>query len=238
MTTDNGASPKPLIVALDFPTVAEARRAVEVIGPHCDFYKIGLELLFAGGQELVGELTASGKKVFFDAKLLDIGTTVEKSTRNIAKLGAQFLTLHVTDKKTLDAAVRGRGEAGLKLLGVTVMTNLEASDLSEQGITDFNPDELVLKRARLAQEAGLDGVVASAQEAAAIRKLVGPDFLIVTPGIRPAGSDQGDQARVMTPKLAMEAGANYLVVGRPVTKAGDPAAAAKAICEEIAAAGG
>lgn len=238
MTDTQRCTHNPLIVALDFPTVEEARGAVEMIGPHCDFYKIGLELLFAGGQALADELTAAGKKVFIDAKLLDIGATVEKSTRNIAKLGAQFLTLHVTDSKTLDAAVRGRGDAGLKLLGVTVMTNLEQADLTEQGITEYAPGELVLKRAQLAKQAGLDGVVASAREAAAIRDLVGPDFLIVTPGIRPEGSGRGDQARVMTPKLAIEAGANYLVVGRPITQASDPAAAAKAIRDEIAAATG
>lgn len=227
-------TPDELIVALDVPTIDEARALVASIGDGCSFYKIGLELLFAGGQVLVQELLADGHRVFVDAKLLDIGATVEKATANIAKLGADFLTLHVTDRKTLAAAVAGRGQSELKLLGVTVMTNLEASDLSEQGISGLTPSELVLKRAKLAFEAGFDGVVASGLEAAAIRAATGPEFLIVTPGIRLAGSERQDQARVMTPKLAIEAGANHLVVGRPITQAPDPGAAARAIQDEIA----
>ena len=222
-----------LIVALDFPTVDEARDCVKEIGPACRFYKIGLELLFAGGQDLVKELLHKGHQIFVDAKLLDIGATVQKSTANIALMGADFLTLHVTDQKTLKAAVQGRGDSSLKLLGVTVLTNLEQEDLIEQGIEGCTPKELVLKRAKLAFDAGLDGVVASAQEAADIRKLVGPDFLIVTPGIRPSGAEAGDQARVATPKDAIEFGSDYIVVGRPITKAEDPQAAAQAIQEEI-----
>lgn len=222
-----------LIVALDFPTVDEARDCVKEIGPACRFYKIGLELLFAGGQDLVKELLHKGHQIFVDAKLLDIGATVQKSTANIALMGADFLTLHVTDQKTLKAAVEGRGDSSLKLLGVTVLTNLEQDDLIEQGIEGCTPKELVLKRAKLAFDAGLDGVVASAQEAADIRKLVGPDFLIVTPGIRPSGAEAGDQARVATPKDAIGFGADYIVVGRPITKAEDPQAAAQAIQEEI-----
>ena len=223
-----------LIVALDFPTVDEARTCVQEIGPACRFYKIGLELLFAGGQQLVTELMHKGHQVFVDAKLLDIGATVEKSTRNIAKLGADFLTLHVTDSKTLKAAIKGRGDSSLKLLGVTVLTNLEQADLAEQGIEGRTPKELVLHRAKLAFDAGLDGVIASAQEAAAIRELVGPDFLIVTPGIRPSGTEAGDQARVTTPKDAIGFGADYIVVGRPITQSDEPREAAQAIQDEIA----
>lgn len=223
-----------LIVALDFPTVDEARTCVQEIGPACRFYKIGLELLFAGGQQLVTELLHKGHQVFVDAKLLDIGATVEKSTRNIAKLGADFLTLHVTDSKTLKAAIKGRGDSSLKLLGVTVLTNLEQADLAEQGIEGRTPKELVLHRAKLAFDAGLDGVIASAQEAAALRELVGPDFLIVTPGIRPSGAEAGDQARVTTPKDAIGFGADYIVVGRPITQSDEPREAAQAIQDEIA----
>lgn len=223
-----------LIVALDFPTVDEARTCVQEIGPACRFYKIGLELLFAGGQQLVTELMHKGHQVFVDAKLLDIGATVEKSTRNIAKLGADFLTLHVTDSKTLKAAIKGRGDSSLKLLGVTVLTNLEQADLAEQGIEGRTPKELVLHRAKLAFDAGLDGVIASAQEAAALRELVGPDFLIVTPGIRPSGAEAGDQARVTTPKDAIGFGADYIVVGRPITQSDEPREAAQAIQDEIA----
>lgn len=225
-----------LIVALDFPTVDEARQVVRQIGDQCCFYKVGLELLFSGGQEFVRELKAQGHRVFVDAKLLDIGATVEKATANIARMDVDFLTLHVTDKKTLEAAVRGRGASDLQLLGVTVMTNLVSSDLSEQGITNFTPEALVLVRAKLALEAGFCGVVASALEAAQIRKLVGPDFLIVTPGIRPNGADAQDQARVMTPSKAIAAGANHLVVGRPICRATNPNLAAKAIQAEIAGA--
>ncbi|MEP3477344.1 MAG: orotidine-5'-phosphate decarboxylase [Hyphomicrobiales bacterium] len=222
-----------LIVALDFPTIEEARECVKEIGPACRFYKIGLELLFAGGQDLVQELLHKGHQVFVDAKLLDIGATVQKSTANIALMGADFLTLHVSDSKTLKAAIKGRGDSSLKLLGVTVLTNLEQADLIEQGIEGRSPKDLVLHRAKLAFDAGLDGVIASAQEAAAIRELVGPDFLIVTPGIRPSGAEVGDQARVTTPKDAISFGADYIVVGRPITKAEVPQEAAQAIQEEM-----
>lgn len=223
-----------LIVALDFPTVDEARTCMQNIGPACRFYKIGLELLFAGGQDLVRELLQKGHQVFVDAKLHDIGATVEKSTRNISKLGADFLTLHVTDSKTMKAALKGRGDSSLKLLGVTVLTNLEQEDLAEQGIEGRTPKELVLHRAKLAFDAGLDGVIASAQEAAAIRELVGPDFLIVTPGIRPSGAEAGDQARITTPRDAIAFGADYIVVGRPITQSAEPREAAQAIQDEIA----
>ena len=231
MTADNSSD--KLIVALDFPTVEEARAIVATIGDQCQFYKVELELLFAGGQDLALELREKGKRVFVDAKLLDIGTTVEKATANIAKMGVDFLTLHVSDQKTLEAAVRGRGASDLKLLGVSVMTNLDAQDLQQQGITQFSPQELVLKRAKLAQEAGLDGLVASGHEAFDIRQLVGPGFLIVTPGIRPSGADTQDQARVMTPGKAIANGANHIVVGRPICQADDPYMAAQAIQEEI-----
>ncbi len=225
-----------LIVALDFATTMEARDMVARLEDQCQFYKIGLELLFAGGQELSTILKAEGKQVFIDAKLLDIGATVEKATANIARLGGDFLTLHITDQKTMEAAVRGRASSQLKLLGVSVMTNLDKHDLEQQGISGVSPQELVLKRAKMAAEAGFDGVIASAKEAAAIRTLVGPDFLIVTPGIRPLGSDHQDQTRVLTPFQAIEAGADHIVVGRPITRADDPLAAATAIRSEIAAA--
>ena len=225
-----------LIVALDFPTVDEARAMVQTLGDHCHFYKIGLELLFRGGQELALEIKDQGKRVFIDAKLLDIATTVEKATRNIAGLGADFLTLHITDRQTLEAAVRGREGADLKLLGVTVMTSLSETDLAEQGIQDTLVRDLVLRRAALAQDVGLDGVVASGLEAADIALERGANFLIVTPGIRPLGADAQDQNRVRTPKMAIEAGAQHLVVGRPICQADDPARAAAAIRDEIAAA--
>ena len=223
-----------LIVALDFPTVDEAWAMIDTLGPACNFYKIGLELLFCGGQRLALDLKEQGKRVFIDAKLLDIATTVEKATCNIARLGADFLTVHVTDQQTLEAAVRGKGESDLQLLGVTVMTSLSERDLAEQGVETTSVQALVLRRAELAQQAGFDGVVASGLEASAIRAQVGVAFSIVTPGIRPLGDDAQDQNRVMTPRRAIEAGARHLVVGRPICLADDPRKAAEAIGAEIA----
>lgn len=224
-----------LIAALDVPSVEEAKALIEKLGGSVGVYKIGLELLYSGGFALAQELARQGRSVFVDAKLLDIEATVERATAAIARMGVGFLTVHALDAKTLDAAVRGRAGTKLKLLGVTVLTNLERDDLKEQGI-DRPPLELAIYRAMLAQEAGFNGVVASAQEAAALRQALGPGVLIVTPGIRPKGSKADDQARVMTPAEAIKAGADYLVVGRPITRALDPRAAAEAIVAEIAAA--
>ena len=221
-----------LIVALDVPTVDLAKELIDRLQHSVGVYKIGLELLYAGGMVLASQLVARGQRVFLDAKLLDIEATVERATASVARSGAHFLTVHATDRKTLDAAVRGRGNSRLKLLGVTVLTNLGPADLVQQGI-DIPPAELVLHRAMLAKEAGFDGVVTSGQEAAAIRKALSPGFLIVTPGIRPAGAATQDQTRVTTPAMAIEAGADYLVVGRPITAAADPHAAAEAIAAEL-----
>ena len=230
-----GLSPRErLIVALDFPDVTLARQAIQKLDGAVGVYKIGLELLFHGGAELAHELADDGTPVFFDAKLLDIGNTVKKSVANIAGTGARFLTIHGTDRKTMLAAVEGRGDSDLKLLAVTVMTNLDGHDLKEQGLA-MTAEELVIHRARMAIECGVDGVVASAHEAALLRQKLGDGFVIVTPGIRPLGSAQGDQSRVMTPRRAIEAGADYLVIGRPITQADDPKAAADAIVQEIAA---
>jgi orotidine-5'-phosphate decarboxylase len=217
-----------LIVALDVPTAQEARALITTLGDAVSFYKVGHELLFAGGLDLARALKAEGKRVFLDMKLLDIGATMERSVANAALMGVDFLTIHGHDTKTIAAAVAGRGTSPLKLLAVTVLTNLSAADVAEQGIA-MSPAELVAHRARLAQTAGCDGVIASGQEAASIRALSGPAFFIVTPGIRPAGSANGDQTRVMTPDLAIKAGANHIVVGRPITQSADPRAAARAI---------
>jgi orotidine-5'-phosphate decarboxylase len=222
-----------IIVALDVPNVEEAKQLVAKLKGSVGVYKIGLELLFAGGFQLARELADDGHSVFVDAKLLDIETTVERATAIIAKSGAQFLTVHALDAKTLDAAVRGRAGTKLKLLGVTVLTNLERDDLKEQG-ADRDPQELAIYRAMLAQEAGFDGVVASGREAASLRKALGPDMLIVTPGIRSKGASMDDQARTVSPGEAIAAGADYIVVGRPITRAPDPRKAAEAIASEIA----
>lgn len=222
-----------LIVALDVPSVDEARALVDKLGDSVGVYKIGLELLFSGGFALAEELAGHGHAVFVDAKLLDIEATVERATAAVARMGVTFLTVHALDRKTLEAAVRGRGDSPLKLLGVTVLTNLSASDLAQQGI-DHPLQEVVLHRAKLAKEAGFDGVIASGHEAASIRKTSSADFLIVTPGVRPQGAPAQDQARAVTPVRAIAAGADYLVVGRPIVAASDPRAAAEAIVAEIA----
>jgi orotidine-5'-phosphate decarboxylase len=224
-----------LIVALDVPSIEAAKALIETLGDSVGVYKIGLELLFSGGFDLARELAARGRAVFIDAKLLDIEATVERATAAVAASGAAFLTVHALDAKTLDAAVRGRGDTKLKLLGVTVLTNLDRDDLKEQGV-DRNPEELAVYRAMLAQEAGFDGVVASGVEAAALRQALGPGVSIVTPGIRPKGAERNDQTRTISPAEAIAAGADYLVVGRPITRAPDPRKASEAIVEEIASA--
>lgn len=231
-----------LIVALDVPSVDDARELVRQLGDEVSFYKIGLELILCGsgsdnGLSLVGELIDKGKKVFLDAKLLDISNTVERSVARAAELGASFLTVHGHDLATMTAAVQGAKGSDLQLLAVTVLTSLNAEDLKQQGISEKiapTPADLVLYRANLARKAGFDGVISSGQEAAAIRAATGADFKIVTPGIRLPGGDAGDQQRVMTPEKAIAAGANYLVVGRPINQASDPATAAATFTRLIA----
>jgi orotidine-5'-phosphate decarboxylase len=221
-----------LIVALDFPSVDAAQKMIAALPDELRFLKIGLELIYAGGLPLARTLAENGRQIFLDAKLSDIPNTVERATASAAWLGARFITVHGADRKTLDAAVRGRGNSKMQLLAITVLTSIDANDLREQGIS-MSPAELVLARARMAKEAGVDGVVASAQEAKAIRAELGPDFLIVTPGIRPACVATDDQARAVTPADAISAGADYLVVGRPITAAPDPNEVARAIIAEI-----
>jgi orotidine-5'-phosphate decarboxylase len=223
-----------LIVALDVPTIEAARALVGKLGATVGFYKIGLELVMSGGLDLARELTRGRKQVFLDMKLLDIENTVERATRNAAATGATFLTVHAQDAKTLRAAVAGKAGSTLEILGVTVLTNLDANDIQQQGI-GASPADLVAARARLAREAGCDGVVASGQEAGRVRAVVGPNMTIVTPGIRLPGDTAGDQARVATPEQAIAAGADYLVVGRPVTAADDPARAAELFVRSIEA---
>ncbi len=220
-----------LIVGLDVPTVAEAEKMVEELGDAVSFYKIGYQLVFAGGLDFAARLVAARKKVFLDMKLLDIDNTIAKGVENVARMGVSMLTLHAYPK-AMRAAVEAAKGSDLCLLGVTVLTSMDAADLKEAGYSD-DPETLVLKRARQAREAGMGGVVASAAEAAHIRRAIGPDMAVVTPGIRPAGAEKGDQKRVMTPADALRAGASHLVVARPIVGAPDRKAAALAILEEM-----
>ena len=220
-----------LIVGLDVPTIADAEKAVEELGDTVSFYKIGYQLVFAGGLDFAKSLVAAKKKVFLDMKLLDIDNTIAKGVENVAKMGVSMLTLHAYPK-AMRAAVEAAKGSDLCLLGVTVLTSMDNADLLEAGYSDV-AETLVLKRALQAREAGMGGIVASAVEAAAIRQAVGPDMAIVTPGIRPAGSEKGDQKRVMTPADALKAGASHLVVARPIVGAVDRKAAALAILDEM-----
>jgi orotidine-5'-phosphate decarboxylase len=220
-----------LIVALDVPTVAEAQAMVARLGGSVAFFKVGLELIYAGGTDFARRLAGEGKQVFLDAKLLDIDNTVAGAVRSILPLGVTFLTVHAYPK-TMRAAVAARGAAPLRLLGVSVLTSMDDADLVDAGFAG-SAAELVAARAADAKAAGMNGVVASPAEAAAVRRIVGPDMAIVTPGVRPAGAAIGDQKRVATPASAIAAGADYLVVGRPVTTAADPRAAADHIVAEI-----
>lgn len=220
-----------LIVALDVPGVPEAEALVGRLGDAATFYKIGYRLAYAGGLGLAERLVARGNKVFLDLKLHDIGNTVEEGVRAVSGLGATFLTVHAYPQ-TMRAAVKGRGN-GLKILAVTVLTSYDDADAAEAGYA-LPVADLVARRAAQATEIGIDGLVCSAAEAAGVRGLVGPDRLIVTPGIRPAGAEAGDQKRVMTPGDARRAGIDHVVVGRPITGAADPRAVAQAIIAEMA----
>lgn len=222
-----------LIVALDLPDRAAAEAMVSRIGSSVGTYKIGLQLLAGGGMALASELRAEGFGIFLDWKLHDIGATVEKATAAIAATGAcDLLTVHA-EPQVMAAAVRGRGEdRTLRLLGVTVMTSLTDADLADMGY-GLGVPALVERRIRQAIDCGLDGVVASPLEAPLARRLGGPDFLVVTPGIRPAGASLDDQARAADPASALRAGASHLVVGRPITADPDPSAAAGRVLAEM-----
>lgn len=230
MSVSEKSDPR-LFVALDLPTIVEADAMVERLGDAVDSYKIGLQLLPIGGVEFGQRLKARGKNVFYDFKLHDIGATVEKATRSIAGLGADLLTVHARPDVMRAAAV-GRGASSLKILGVTVLTSLDQQALLDIGYND-NAEKLVMRRVEQALAAGIDGVVSSPLEAAAIRAVVPDSFLVVTPGVRPAGAAKGDQKRVATPASALASGASHLVVGRPITQADDPRAAAFSIAAEM-----
>lgn len=220
-----------LIVALDVSSVEAAETIVARLGDAVSFYKIGYQLAFAGGLALAERLAGAGKQVFLDLKLHDIGNTVAKGVESIARLGASFLTVHAYPQ-TMKAAVDSRGQSSLRILAVTVLTSYDDTDVAAAGY-DFTVAELVAERAAQARDIGVDGLVCSGEEAARLRRIVGHGLVLVTPGIRPAGAEPGDQKRIMTPAAAIAAGADYLVVGRPIIAAADPRAAASAIIVEI-----
>ncbi|WP_426024522.1 orotidine-5'-phosphate decarboxylase [Brevundimonas sp. PWP3-1b1] len=241
MTQTHTASPNRLpneriICALDVPTPAEAAALVSRIGDAVGFYKIGLQLFAVGGMDLARELKAQGRKIFLDWKLHDIGATVEKATANLADADCDLLTVHARPQ-VMAAAARGAAGSNMKVLGVTVLTSLTAEDLSADDHS-LSPAELVELRVRQALDAGIHGVVSSPHEAARARALAieagRPDFLIVTPGVRPVGAALDDQARAATPQAALQAGATHLVIGRPITASVDPRAAAQEIAQQIA----
>ncbi|MDJ0930371.1 orotidine-5'-phosphate decarboxylase [Breoghania sp.] len=223
-----------LVLPLDVPTVEEARAIVAETQGAVGVYKIGMQLQFAGGLPFAEELARAGQKVFLDVKLFDIDNTVEQAVRNIAKMGMTFVTIHAYPK-TMRAAVAGLDGADLCLLGVTVLTSMDDEDVKAAGYAETASD-LVKSRAVAARAAGMGGIVCSPREASELRTLAGPDLVLVTPGVRPAGSSADDQKRVMTPGDAIHAGSDYLVCGRPITGAPDRHAAAKRVMEEIAAA--
>ena len=220
-----------LIVALDLPDVAAAEAMIAQLGDSVTFYKIGYQLAYAGGLPLVRQLADTSKKVFVDLKLHDIGNTVAKGVESVAQMGATFLTVHAYPQ-TMKAAVEGKKGSTLRILAVTVLTSYDDADLAAAGY-DLSVGELAAARAGQARDTGVDGLVCSAEEVANLRGIAGPGMVLVTPGIRPAGSASGDQKRIMTPARAIEAGADYLVIGRPVLEARDPKAAADAIVAEI-----
>jgi orotidine-5'-phosphate decarboxylase len=232
MTTT--AIPNPIIVALDVESAAEARALVARIGPRVNFYKVGMELYAAAGMDFVREMLSQGHQVFLDLKLYDIPETVSRAVARVAETGVRFLTVHAVGS-VMRAAVAGRAGSRLQLLGVTVLTSFGPEDLDDLGYQG-TVAELVARRARKAMELGVDGVVASPLEAAAVRALIGPDRLLVTPGVRSAGADKGDQKRVATPAQAVSDGANYIVIGRQITRAADPAAEVDRVLAEIAGA--
>ena len=223
-----------LIIGLDVPTLKEAETIVDRIGDDGRFYKIGYQLVFAGGLDFARDLAASGKKIFLDMKLLDIDNTVASGVENIARMGMTMLTLHAYPK-AMRAAVKAAEGSDLCLLGVTVLTSMDGEDLADAGY-GLDPRALVERRARQALDAGMGGCVCSAEESALVAGILGAGKAVVTPGIRPAGADKGDQKRVMTPAEAIAAGSTHLVVARPIIRAEDPRQATRDILADMAAA--
>src|SRR3984957_7373568 len=224
-----------LAVALDFPDAYEAMKLVDSLGQTCQWFKVGMELYYAAGNDIIRQLRDRGFDVFLDLKLHDIPNTVAGAVRSVTQTGAALVTIHASGGSAMmtAAAEAAKAPGSPRLLAVTVLTSMDASQLVATGVT-VSPAEQVLRLANLATQSGIDGFVCSAEEVAAVRAATGPDSLLVIPGIRPAGAAIGDQKRIATPAQAIAHGASMLVVGRPITQAKDPAAAAEAILEEIA----
>jgi orotidine-5'-phosphate decarboxylase len=221
-----------IIVALDVDSAGEARGLVARLGARIGFYKVGMELYAAAGMDFVRELQGQGKDVFLDLKYFDIGETVKRAVRVVAASGVKFLTVH-SSSQVMRAAREGRGDAGLKLLAVTVLTSFDQQDLADMGYNRAVSD-LVSLRVSKAMEAAMDGLICSPLEVAAVRAQAGAEAILVTPGVRSGGASQGDQKRVATPAEAVQGGADYVVMGRQITRAADPEAAAASVAEEIA----
>lgn len=229
-----------LIVALDFPTLEQAKACVLELGEAVSYYKVGMELYYAVGSEIISFLKSKDKHVFLDLKLQDIPNTVAHALTVLSDLGADMMNVHAVGGKKMmaeavsavHAAAEAAGRTAPKLIAVTILTSMDDEQFADLNYKNTIAEQ-VISLAKLAKEAGMDGVVASPKEAAAIREACGPDFLIVTPGVRPAGSDLNDQKRVATPAGALQNGSSHIVVGRPITKAQDRQAAALAIVDEI-----
>ena len=224
--------PNPIIVALDFESAGEASALVRRLGDRVAFYKVGMELYAAAGMAFAKELRAQGKDVFLDMKFYDIPETVRRAVCQVSRAGLQFLTVHGSDA-VMRAGVEGRGASNLKLLAVTVLTSFDRQDIEDLGYP-CDVSTLVDLRVRKALDLGIDGIVASPLDAARVRRLAGPGPILVTPGVRSAGSDRADQKRVATPAEAIRNGADYVVMGRQITRAADPAGEVERVLEEIA----
>jgi orotidine-5'-phosphate decarboxylase len=223
----------PVIIALDVESASQARGVVKRLGDSVSFYKVGLELYTAAGMDFVRELTGAGKQVFLDLKFYDIGETVKRAVAQVANTGVRFLTVHASNA-VMKAAVEGRAGSALQLLAVTVLTSVDQHDLEVDGYKLVSVSDLVALRVHNAVAAGVDGIVCSPLEVRAVRSIAGPDAILLTPGVRSSGAAAGDQKRVATPAQALQNGANYIVVGRQVTRAADPLQAVQAIFDELA----
>jgi orotidine-5'-phosphate decarboxylase len=232
MNSHPAAPAEKIIVALDVPTRADALRLVEQLSPRISTFKIGLQLYTAEGPDILRAILATGARVFLDLKLHDIPNTVARAVESANKLGVQMLTIHLSGGRAMAKAAVAACDKSLALLGVTLLTSSDQATLRETGV-EAALDQHVLKLAQLGVESGINGLVASPLEVKMLRERLGPNIKLIVPGVRPAGAEAADQKRVMTPGEAVRAGADYLVIGRPITAQRDPIEAVERICEEL-----